>query len=273
MTRIRVILGGMLLALMAIGVLARSGGPTKPISTVPVSMEINFKPTGLTSLIVEAELRIVYLNDLDTLFEEPVISEGMIVDTLSLRPGENVEFRLSASSGTGQPLYVGYDTVDVVSGATVMSTINMEPIVSMLRSSPLYQEISLAGEEQASIGVDIYNVSELFGAAFRIQFDADVLEFAGATAGDFLGNETLFFAASEDDYVAVTITMTQNELRDRKGASGSGRLATVLFNGLATGLTNLTFEIDRARLDDENGQSIPEMSQLVFETGQIVVGP
>ncbi len=273
MIRIRVILGGVLLALAAAGLLACSSGPTGPALSVPVSMEINFKPTALTGLITDAELRIVYLNDNDTLWEEPVISRGMIIDTLGLRPGENIEFRLTASSAAGQALYVGFDTVDVASGTTVVSTIFMEPVVSMLRCSPLYQEISLAGEAQATVGVDIYNVTGLFGAAFRIQYDANLLDFAGAFAGDFMGDGAFFVAVAEDGYVAVSVTLTQNEQKNVEGIDGSGRLATLLFTGASVGSTTLNFEAERARLDDETGQPIPEMSQLVFETGEIVVIP
>ena len=253
-------------------VMSCSTSPTGPVS-VPVDMAVRFRPTALTTLIDNAVLRIVYLGTADTTFERPTVARGAIDDTLTLQPGSGVELYLTARMGEEVVLYEGYDTVDVIAGGRVTSEIFMQPVASILRPTPLFQEISLAGEQEAAVGVDVFNVTNLFGASFRVEYDTARVSVASVEAGAFLGTDVFFFSYPQQGYVAISITRRQPATDQIGGVSGSGRLATIFFAGKAAGTCPLRFDVERVSLTDPDGQAVPEMSQMYFETGEIVVSP
>jgi len=268
--KVRHLLIGIALVGLAWGAISCSTSPTDPVTAVPVDMQISFKPSALTALIDSAIVRIVYLQTDDTLYEYPTVTKGMILDTLVLLPGNDVQLCLTALHDT-LVLYAGCDTIDVVAGSTVVSTIYMEPNpdLSMLQFSPLYQEISLSREEEAGVGIDLYNVSDLSGAAFRVLYDTTKLAFMTVEIGPFLGDEVFAVVIDTMGYVAVGLTLRGAAA----GVSGSGRLATVVFGGVAEGRGILRFDIARAKFTTPTGELIPEASQMVFETGEVVVVP
>ncbi len=268
--KVRHLLIGIALVGLAWGAISCTTSSTDPVTAVPVDLQISFKPTALTTLIDYAELRIVYLQTDDTLYEYPTVTKGMILDTLVLLPGNDVQLCLTALHDT-LVLYAGCDTIDVVAGSTVVSTIYMEPVasVSMLAPSPLYQEISLSREEEARVGIDLYNVSDLSGAAFRVLYDTTKLAFMTVEIGPFLGDEVFAVVIDTMGYVAVGLTLRGTT----EVASGSGRLATIVVGGVAAGRDTLRFDTMRALFTTPTGELIPEASQMMFETGEIVVVP
>jgi len=269
---------GLAIVLFLVGiVLSCTTSPTAPPASVPVNLEITFKPSALTTLIDNVRLRIIYPATADTTVEFPTVNQGKILDTLALRPGEGVELYLTARSADAVLLYEGYDTVNVVAGGLVVSSIYMEPVVSLLRPSPLYREVSISSAEGAEIGIDIYNVSDVFGAAFRVFYDGSVAEVVDVLPGSFLGPDEFFFYTVEAgdglSYVAIGITRTQNEGGTIGGVDGSGRLATIVFSGSAEGSFTLSFNTEKAVFTNPAGEPIAEYAQLVYETGEVVVIP
>jgi len=249
-----------------------STSPTGPVA-VPVDLSIRFKTTALTTLIDNAVLRIVYLGTADTLYENLTVAHAAIMDTLELRPGDGVQLYLTARSGGETVLYEGYDTINVVAGSQVVAEIDMWPVASILRPAPLYQEISLSGEQEAAVGVDLYRVTDLFGAAFRLEYDTTKVRVIRVEPGSFLGTDVIFFSYPQSGYVAVSVSRRESATHEVGGVSGSGRLATIVFSGVGTGVSPLRFNRERVSLTTPAGQAIAEMSQMFFESGEISVLP
>ena len=267
----RGLLIGIILAALVWGAVSCSNPPTKPAPPVQVGMHVDFKPSALATLIDSAVLRVFYPGAPEPLIEYPTVSDGMIRDTLILAPGDSVEFDLSAMSAQGRVLYRGTDIVNIVPGERVTVQIYMEPVVSMLRPSPLYQTISLAAEGQAAVGIELYNVNDLYGISFRLLYDTTQLAVTAVELDPLLADDIFALVLDTLDYVAVGLTRTTDVPVGE--FSGSPRLVTIYFSGVTAGTSALSFDNERAVLTDQGGQLVPEMSQMVFETGEILVGP
>jgi len=247
--------------------------PIAPPASVPMSLEITFKPSALTTLIDNVRLQIVYPALADTTVEFPTVYQGKILDTLALRPGEGVELYLTARSANAVLLYEGYDTVNVVAGGFVVASIYMEPVVSLLRPSPLYQQASLDAETPVVVDIDIYNISELFGASFRVVYNPAILTVVDVQPGSLLGSDVFFFYNVVEDYVAISITRTQNAGEPVGGVSESGKLSSITFTGNAVGVSALYFDETRASFKDSAGNEIPERAEILVELGEVEIVP
>jgi hypothetical protein len=265
--KIRLSVYRILYCFVLLGLCSCSNTPTQYQPQAPVDLRITFKPSLLTTLISAVRLHIYYPGTGETREELPSIAGGTIRDTLVLTPGNNVEFHLQALSAQDTVLYEGYDTLDVVIGGSTVVTILMEPVVSMLRPSPMYQSVVVASE--VTVGIDVYNISQLYGAAFRLYFDDNVLSIKSVSPGALLGESILFTPNVQEGYVAVGIS----RLPTATGLVGeSGRLAAIVFNTVAGGESTLEFDPTRLKLTDQDGEPIPEAAKIVLETGVIVVG-
>ncbi len=256
---------------LAAGIIACSGSPNGPGGGTTVGLQVQFKPSLMTSLIDSVELQITYLPDGESQIETPTVHEGRILDTLLLSPGESVEFYLTALDETGTILYEAYDTLEIVSGAAVNATLSMQPVVSMLRPSPMYRHVTMGETAEFSVDIYVYNVSEVFNAAFRLEYDPTALEAIRVEPGTYLGSDIFMAPNILDNYVAVGIT------RIPPAAGGveddSGHLATIYFSPVTTGESVLNFDASRVSLLTADGQPIPEMDAMVLETGTVVVNP
>ncbi len=258
---------GVALGILLLAVISCSSTPTEHQPSVPIDLQISFKPSLLTTLIDTVRLRISYPETGEIIDTLPSLEQGIIRDTLVLSPGNDVEFFLSAISGEGQVLYEGSTTVNIVVGGSTVVTINMEPVVSMLRPSPIYQLVSL--NEEFSVGIDLYNVTDLYGAAFRLYFNEDTLAVKSVEPGPFLGDNVLFIPNIQSGYVAVGISRLPP---DMDGVNESGRLATIVFEAVGIGKSALEFDPDKLLLTDQAGQPIPEVADtIVAETGRVLV--
>jgi hypothetical protein len=257
---------GVALGILWLAVISCSSTPTEHQPSVPIDLQLSFKPSLLTTLIDTVRLRITYPETDEIRNELPSLEQGIIRDTLVLSPGNDVEFFLSAISGEGQVLYEGDTTLNIVVGGSTVVTIKMEPVVSMLRPSPIYQLVSL--NEEFSVGIDLYNITDLYGAAFRLYFNEDTLAVKSVEPGPFLGDNVLFTPNIQSGYVAVGISRLPP---DMDGVDKSGRLATIVFEAVGVGASALEFDTDKLSLTDQAGQPIPEAANLVVETGRVLV--
>lgn len=257
---------GIALAILLLAAISCSTTPTGQHPSVPVELQINFKPSLLTTLIDTIRLRVSYPLTGETIDELPSFEQGIILDTLVLPPGDSVEFCLHAISGQGQLLYKGCSTVNIVVGGSTVVPITMEPAVSMLRPSPIYYQL-MTGEEVA-IGIDLYNITDLYAVAFRLHFNNDVLAVKSIEPGSFLEENILFTPNIQPAYVAVGVTRLPPDL---DGVDESGRLATVVFEAVGTGESVLEFDAGRLTLINRAGHPIPEAANMIVETGEIAV--
>ncbi len=264
----RVILCVALAALLA-GVIACSGSPSGPAEGAQVGLQVQFKPSLMTTLIDTAELRVAYLPAGDTLYEGLQVRQGRINGTLTIPPGDSVEFYLNARDEDEHVLYKARETREVPPGSVVNVTLSMQPVVSMLRPSPMYQEVAMSEGGEIAVSVYLYNVSEVFSTAFRLMYDPAILEALRVDPGSYLGSDIFMAPRIQDDYVAVGLTRIPPATGGVE--DDSGHLVTIYFSAVGSGDSDLVFDASRASFLTADGQSIPKENDIVFETGTIVV--
>ena len=99
-------------------------------------------------------------------------------------------------------------------------------------ASPVTLAVNSGSNGQRIVTVSASNISDLFGAAFRVNY-SDGYTPVSVEAGDFLGpaNEILFLGlANQADFVPVAITRKNGA----SGKDGSGVLATITFQPAAS---------------------------------------
>lgn len=146
--------------------------------------------------------------------------------SLTLRETAKAASQLAVST-TGSTVYwvvpetAGSATVSVeVEGSTKSVNVNYG-------ASPVTMAVSSGQNGQKIVTVSASNITDLFGAAFRVSF-SDNYTATSAVAGDFLGTSSnvLFLGlTNQTKFVPIAITR-------KKGASGkdgSGTLATITF--------------------------------------------
>lgn len=95
-----------------------------------------------------------------------------------------------------------------------------------------------------TITINVNNITNLFGAAFDLVFDPNVLSFVSASKGTFLGTDsetTLLTAVNPSNTLIVGYSRLAS-IGVATGVSGSGALMTLTFNALSAGVSNLIFQ-------------------------------
>ncbi len=277
--RCRRILGGVLTTLTLM--LAGCGdSPTGTGGPVALKLNVDLETPTLASQIEVVTLTIRY-GSLPPVGPDTLnFSNGVINDTVSVVPGDTVTFILRALNSVGLVLYEGRDGPrQVQPGSTLSLNILMRPAVLMLRAGPLFQEIELPGQGLVEVTVDVYNVDSLFGASFRVHYDPTVLEFVGITEGAFLkgaGIQTLAILLKDSaDFVAYSVTRLRQSSFAVPGVNTTttpGRLATLRFNKLRAGESEITFE-PTAELVDPSGRLVRNHASLVLESATVRITP
>ena len=99
--------------------------------------------------------------------------------------------------------------------------------------------------EPIEINITANNVNNLFGYQFELVFDSSILEFEEIVFSELLGNSNEFFCTSSDNWI-VESDVLKNVACTRIVASeinpATGVLATVIFNVLTTGNSDLTLQ-------------------------------
>jgi LysM repeat protein len=123
-----------------------------------------------------------------------------------------------------------------------------------------------------NVQILIDNVTNLFGAEIRLQFDPNIVQIQDSDPdaegvqiqpGNFPSPDFVQTNRADNETGDILYTLTQ--LTPTPPASGSGLLATITFEAIAQGNSDLSFTT--AKLSDANGQSIT----VDIQPGQIIV--
>ena len=118
-----------------------------------------------------------------------------------------------------------------VSGTGVPTTY---PLAN-LELTPSNQSVTVGN--QATINVEVEEVTNLRGANITLNFDASKLQYVSSTNGGFIPSATLLEQSIDNIYGSVIL-----DIASLTGfASGTGTIITVAFERIATGNTNITF--------------------------------
>ncbi|MFH1859704.1 MAG: cohesin domain-containing protein, partial [bacterium] len=127
--------------------------------------------------------------------------------------------------------------LDRISINSSKSNINILPV--KLKIDLIPKEVKLNRECEVNIIAE--GVTDLFGAAFDVIFNPDILEAATVTEGNFLnqeGNPTHFIKKVDDGRVIIGMTRAGQIY----GVSGSGILCKIIFKAKQEGQSLLLFE-------------------------------
>lgn len=247
-----------------------------PNDTARLKMGFELTSNELASAVELVTLTIDYPDTsiVDTL----ELVDGEINDTLTIPIGTNLIFTLRAFSAGGTLLYMGTDTQDAVAGQIVEVDIQLSPVaqILMLRVGPLYQVGALDTGDEVEVFVDIHNVDPMFGAAFRVVYDTTVLEFDHSIRGTFVRGDpavpTLEGVVKDSlDYVAYAATRVRTGGALPSPVSGSGRIATFVFNRVGVGSSPITIHPETVALEQADGQPVGNIGALILESATVEV--
>lgn len=122
-------------------------------------------------------------------------------------------------------------------------------------------------EESVTVEVRAENVTDMYGAEFRLRYDPNLLSVQDLATdqegiqiepGSFLPAQEGFVVANQVDETNGTITFALTLLNPAPAVSGSGPLARITFKRLQN--SPATIEIERAKLVAIDLQTIPSQS-------------
>ncbi len=252
--------------------LSCSTSPSRHESGVIVELDAPLQAaSGLEQLVEEVVLRI-FASDLDTMmFRLPVI-EGRVSRTVDVSPGRDRIFEMSAYDADGRLLYLGADTVSIDNGLDQAIEIVLRPVILLMRMSPRYQEVEVG--TSCEIGIYIFNVDSLFGAAFRLLYDETRIQVDGWTVGGFLGtgDDIIFKGFLESGFLGISYTRARGDIYS-SGVSGSGLLATVYLTPLVSGESEIELGVysEDALIKAEDGTPVDRIEELHVD-GAVIAG-
>jgi hypothetical protein len=261
-----------LLILAGLFIMTGCSTSSGPQFTMPVQLSAHFNYSQLASSVSYVVLTVVSQDEIlytDTLSG---VSNGTVESVVEISPGLNRYFGLNAYSSNDVLLYSGGQSTDIGLGESITLNIQMIPQVLMLKVDPMYRATTTLQDNLHYFDIYVYNVENLFGASFRINFSSNLIEpnaveFGNTVFDNILGSDVLAFSRVETDYVAIGITRK----RPAAGVSGSGQLARVYFDVLTDGGTTLDFDPLTASLLDPDGLPVPNSTTIILENGEILI--
>lgn len=176
-----------------------------------------------------------------------------------------VSFReetLTLNQPDGTPI-IGFESLTITPAhITVGSVGGPQPIISIVPSAA-----NVAVGDEFPLSITVTDVAALFGASFELRFNGDILEVADVIAGDFLGEDVVFFKMAGGDSFSIAISRKAGA----GGVSGAGELAAITFKGKAKGSANITFRKDTLSLNRSDGTPIEGFEHLAFQEAKITV--
>ncbi len=151
-------------------------------------------------------------------------------------------------------LYISLLTVLMVLFISTVATAG--PTIVLQPSS---DQIDLGSE--FTLQVNIREVTSLFAASFEVQYDNTLLEFVDVSAGDFLGDDVVFFSIEGDGSVSIAITKKAGS----DSVDGAGMLAEVKFKSIRAGAVTISVRTDTLTLQQPDGSAVPEFEASVEE--------
>ena len=132
---------------------------------------------------------------------------------------------------------------------------------------PSSEQIELGSE--FTLQVNIREVASLFAASFEVQYDNTLLEFVDVSAGDFLGDDVVFFSMEGVGFVSIAIAKKAGS----DSVNGAGMLAEVKFKGIGEGAVTISVKTDTLTLQQPDGSAVPEFEASVEEGSVDVIDP
>ena len=129
--------------------------------------------------------------------------------------------------------------------------------------------ITVSPGSSVTVSVVVSNVSALFGAAFDVLFNPQILSFVSAQKGTFLeqgGTTNVLSTVSPAGNLIVGYSI----LGASAGVSGSGTLMTLTFNALAAGTSALNFQ-NNALCSTGSSSGCAMITPTTWNAGTIVV--
>ncbi|MEM4204881.1 MAG: cohesin domain-containing protein, partial [Candidatus Methanomethylicaceae archaeon] len=108
-------------------------------------------------------------------------------------------------------------------------------------------------EDKFEVKLQVKDVEELFGAAFKITYDSRILNVVKVSNGGFMGEDVIFFSQVQDNCVSIAISKKAGA----KGSGGSGNLAIIEFQAKASGKSDILYEESTLTLTKSDGKLIP----------------
>lgn len=179
---------------------------------------------------------------MDSIQTELTLSGGHLEGEVDVPAGRKRKFEVQARDQSNRLIYRGSTTVDVVPGETIDLTINLYPVVPLVKLSPRFQEVDPGSP--CSVDVKVFRIRDLYGISFRIHYDSLIYPDSAVLASD-LDPNLIFFEIIDSIPQVYAITVSQIDqstpIVDR---DGNASLARVFFttNPEVSGIAQLTVE-------------------------------
>ena len=208
---------------------------------------------------------------MDSIQTELTLSGGRLEGEVDVPAGRKRKFEIRALDESGSVIYRGSATVDVEPGVTIELTINLYPVVPLVKLSPRFQEVD--PNSPCSVDVKVFRIRDLYGISFRIHYDGLlVYPDSAVLASDLDPNVIMLTPQNDPDlYIYATgITQTDQE-SPIVDENGYAILARVFFtsNRDASGTAQLTIEATELR--KPNGDYI-SLDSVYTDGSLIAVG-
>lgn len=131
-----------------------------------------------------------------------------------------------------------------------------------------------ASSDQVDIGdeltlqADVAEISNLFAVSFELEYDPSLVEVGDISAGNFLGNDIIFFSMPGDGFVTISMTKKAGSAE----ASGNGTLVELKFKGIKQGEVKFNVKEETLALAQFDGNDVPEFDEIEVVPPTITVG-
>jgi len=215
-------------------------------AAVAVNMTLKVASPGMVDAISQFRVTVT-ASDIDPPIDSPLALVGRYLEGVILvPPGNDRVFTVEARDIEGEILYSGDTTVAVVSAEPVVLTINLYPMVSLVRVSPRYLEVP--ANSDFAVDVRAFNVRELYGLTFHLHWNGTVIYPDSARSLLPVGAAVLFFDRIDPTlrYYDITIS-NSDQLTPIVDTNGDADLVRVFFSAFspepAAYLASLSMEV------------------------------
>lgn len=190
-------------------------------------------------------------------------------------------FTVQAVDANEVVIFEGSRTLDLVADGEdeLEIAILIVPQRFTLQVTPSDTTVNVGDEFE--VAVDIYEVEEVFGVSFEVEYDAALLGVVSAEAGDFLGQDVLDFVQpddrdefvqpeegkSEEGRVSVSVVKKRGDAP----VSGTGRLAIIRFEAKAAGEGAIRILPQTLTIQQADGLEVSGREVLIVGDGKIQV--
>jgi hypothetical protein len=106
---------------------------------------------------------------MDSIQTELTLSGGHLEGEVDVPAGRKRKFEVQARDQSNRLIYRGSTVVDVEPGQSIELTINLYPVVPLVKLSPRFQEVD--PNSPCTVDVKVFRIRDLYGVSFRIHYD------------------------------------------------------------------------------------------------------